>query len=255
MQPDPSQMQRLESILLPDEVDLSWSLGKGQTHINLAIKPAWIPQYLSNQDPVYEEQEDMATCHHVELVSLSKGYTIHFAEDPANSSATEHGRSSQYIENAAQNFQHLLTTLTGLDLLATFSITALRGLRRDLSADVLCFRKQGDTKSRVALRWKGRDGATPGWTTATLASILEVVSRDKLLKVELVNRQDGHALVLAGATATGAKANKKADKQETWKFQVNEGSVYPFELNTCEHFLSHLLKITAFRLANTWLRH
>ena len=239
-------MQRLETLWLPDEVDLSWSISQGQMPVNLVIKTVWIPRYISNQDPIYEEPEDEAKCDRIELVPLSKGYTIHLVRDPENPNTIEYGRSHQHIQRAAWNFQRLLTALTGLNFLTSFSMTALRGLRKDLPADVLCFRKQGDKNSRMAFRWKGRHEVTTSWTTATLTSVLQVVNRKQVLEVELINREDGHSLVLAGVTAKGARANQHNEKSQKMTFRVQQGSVYPFELNTCEYTLSTFSRTRVF---------
>ena len=228
-------MQRLETLWLPDKVDLSWSLSQGQAQMynDLVIKPAWIPRYISNQDPIYEEPEDIATCDRIELAPLTKGYTIHLAGDPEDPNTVEHGKPYQHSQRTSQNFEHLLSTLTGLTFLASFSMTALRGgLRKDTPADGLCFREQDDTNSRMALRWKGRHGVTTSWTTATLDSVL--VPRDKVLEVQLKGRQDGQSLVLAGATANGVRPNRRIENLERMSFRVQEGSAYPFELNTCK---------------------
>lgn len=147
-----------------------------------------MPQYLSDQDPIYEDQEDRATRKCVELVAVSKGYSIEFKEDSENVFTTEHANEPQYIESATHNFQHFLSTLTGLDLLVAFSITASPpGFGEKRPADVLCFRNQGDETSRVAIRWKGQGSASTVWTTATLDEI-SAARKDKGLEVKLASR-------------------------------------------------------------------
>lgn len=233
--PNSRQYQRLESLFLPDRIDFTWGLDKARKHVELVIIPVWIPHYISDQDPFYEDQEDRATCKGVELVALTKGYTIILEEDPKNVSTTEHAKGTQHIERATPNFQHFLSTLAGSDLLVAFSITASPpGSWRKRPADVLCFRNQDDEISQLAIRWKEAGSAMSGWTTASLVKIL-AVPKDNVLEVQLASRQDGHLLGLARVTAVGGKGKKSTDKSaEKWLFQVEDGSATPTEYNDCK---------------------
>jgi len=234
--PESGQYQRLESVFLPEILDFTWALDQARKHVKITIKPAWMPRYLSDQDPIYEGKNDRAICKCVELVAVSKEYSIEFHEGSEDSSTPRHVKTPQYIERVTYSFNHFLSTLTGLELLVAFSITTSPpGSWKKRPADVLCFRNRDDGVSRVAFRWKDSSGATTGWTTATLTKIVSTHNDKALLEVELAFRQDGQLLGLAGVAAIGGKRNSSTNKVEKWALQLESGSAIPLKYNHCKY--------------------
>ena len=226
--------QRLESLFLPDAVDLSWSFEKGGKDINLLIHSAWMPQYLSNQDPIYEIEKDRAVCKSISLAPRLRKYPIQIKGNFDHAPDTIEHREIQHNENSAHGFQTLLSSLTGLDLLVAFSAAVSTGVfGKKKPVDILCFRKRDHKTSRVAIRWKETRGATTSWTTAALTKIFEV--KDKLLKLELTSRQDGNLLNLVGVEAVGGKGDRRTEKPEKLDLQYVENvSTIPSEIRSGE---------------------
>ena len=213
--------QRLESLFLPDAVDLSWFFEEGVKHVNLLVNSAWMQQYLSNQDPIYEDQKNRAVCKSINLAPLSRAYPIQLKESFGYAPDTIEHREVQHNENSTHGFQTLLSSLTRLDLLVAFSAAVSTGVfGKKQPADILCFRKPDHKTSRVAIRWKETRGATTSWTTAALRKIL--VPKDKLLKLELTSRQDGNLLNLDGVVAVDGKGDRLAKKPEKLDVQYVE---------------------------------
>ena len=88
-------------------------------------------------------------------------------------------------------------------------------------ADVLCFRKGGET--RVVIRRKDDEGDTIDWTSATLVQVNVDTSIERLT-LQLTSRQTGRKLGLATVTAAEVETKKEADKTETWFITVASGS-------------------------------
>ena len=186
-------------------------------------KSFWVPRYRSNKEEEYER--DDAIFESVGLVPLRAKYSLCFEE---SSNAPEE-TACEPTHSCNENLQRFLSVLTGWDLLAVFPATDVRPKSRAPSfsrkrrpADVLCFRKQQET--RVAIRRKDTDErCRVKWTSAILVEV-HVATELQELYFELMSKQTGRTLALATVTAAAGETAKGTNKAESWIVTVGSGS-------------------------------
>ena len=243
--PTKVKYRRLEPLYIPHDADFSWALLEDQKHIDFKINGALTVRYRSNQDTMWEIEEEKARFEGVELVAISQSYCIRFEEEsisvcsngkPCNKGQSQHVECTESSENTLQVF---LSKLTGWEFLAAFRIRKARHVKKLLSttrdrADSICFRNKNTREIQLAIRCKDANGES-FWTTAKLSHLNGVRPEEQELEIELVNRQEGATLCLASITAAGKKRMASRDDCEKWIFMVEENSAIPVKYNHCKY--------------------
>ena len=217
-------------------MDFTLPLGEDRKYSKFGSKSFLVPQYRSNKEGKYE-RPGKATFKSVELAPLREKYFICFKEGsevfydtPYESGQQEEINHLETSDFCNKNLQQFLSILTGWKLLVVFSATDVQPKRRKhfykrgpraRPADVLCFRKSGET--RIAIRKKNaEEGYTISWTSATLNKV-HVNTEIEELCLTLTSRRTGQKLSLATVTAADGKTEKDLN-EEIWVFKVASGS-------------------------------
>lgn len=224
---------------MPCKFDFTLPLGEHQRYTKLGSKFFWVPWYRSDKEEKYECPEN-AVFARAELVTLPEEYLICFEDESTISTAiapeseteeaVSHSETTKFCNN---NLQRFLSTLTSWNLVIIFSAMDVQPEKRNFSfkrrqrpADVLCFRKEQET--RVAIRRKDDvEEHTIDWTTGTLVKV-DVDTSARKLSLKLESRVMGRMLTLGTVTAADDERASRTDsprtETETWVVAVANGS-------------------------------
>ena len=186
---------------------------------------------------MYERLIEKAVCKEVHLVPLTGKHLIRFEEVSETVHRTacktdkheelNHLQSTNYCNKSLQQF---ISILTGWTLLVVFPATDVRhrssGILRTTQklglADVLCFRKERET--RIAIRRRDvKEGYTIEWIVAAVSKV-DVDTKVQELDFKLTSRQTGRKLVLGTLTAADCRTRNGTEETETWIVTVTDDS-------------------------------
>ena len=231
-----TQPSRIEPLFVPDKIDFVLNLEDDRRYTRFDSRHFWVPCYRSDKEEEYERPGE-AVFSRVELVPLSDNYPLCFEEDADDPTGitreSRRNEAASHLETAHfcnTNLQRFLTVLTGWNLVVVFPATDVQPdkhwspfNRRPKPADVMCFRKELET--RVAIRTRDpEDETTIDWISATLVEQVQVKTMVQKLYLILKSRKKGRKLTLAGVTAADGTTNIVSDKTEAWVVTVASGS-------------------------------